>query len=753
MENLVLSGVITLLGVVGFTSCASSDDDNGNDPVIYSQDYGKGVVTQFVMNIGSADGSVTRSTAAIAQQASNYRGIDNIYLIPMNFEQTNTAGTPSSTNKVGGPEAAFSNNYYGTAWNTLIYKLDDIETVEQQDNTLKKIYSMTLPVGTNNFLFYGKAKRTLLSSTTLTSDENALNGKLDLTLSTTTTTTTESASAIKAELGKIAVEGALAPEAGLVDMLNAIANVSTTYADATVTWKGLSNTEMANKTLYETYRRFTTLSTTGTELRAGSAEAIRVTIQELYRTALAQSRYGESAKVQAVATAIRSKIAEYFDIYIAEVNSVSPFVAANKKSDADFNTKTGTGVYDYDLEYYLPYLKYTKGSTEKDDAYKARVNFPVYQGLPAGAARLAVNASNENPFSYNATTSIVDNNANDISKIKYPAELAYFTNSALRASDVSKEATAYPTGSADWDTDDKWQNSDATKNWEGKSEVTADTRAVAMKNNVLYGVSLLKSTVKLANLSANSNKMKDNRKTIFSDGITKDQEITIDSKSFILTGILVGGQPSQVGWDFLPTTGAAFDNVVYDRWLPSSDGVYAYPAFPDETYKRDKTATCCYLTNNATSADQTNTATSPNYTLLLDNYKTTNDKNVNVALEFINNTGTDFYGRDNLIPVGGTFYLVGKLTYTEPTDDQMAIIFNYSASGDYATRFPAYNVGRIFIQDHTVEANFTVSESALKNAYSTIPDLRTVQMLFGLSVDLTWRPGITYSDPIIFGDN
>lgn len=34
---------------------------------------------------------------------------------------------------------------------------------------------------------------------------------------------------------------------------------------------------------------------------------------------------------------------------------------------------------------------------------------------------------------------------------------------------------------------------------------------------------------------------------------------------------------------------------------------------------------------------------------------------VNFALEFTNNSGQAFYGKDGLVPVGGKFYLVGQL--------------------------------------------------------------------------------------------
>lgn len=43
--------------------------------------------------------------------------------------------------------------------------------------------------------------------------------------------------------------------------------------------------------------------------------------------------------------------------------------------------------------------------------------------------------------------------------------------------------------------------------------------------------------------------------------------------------------------------------------------------------------------------------------------------------------------------------------------------------------------------------NETTGESPIKtlqNAYVTIPDLRSSQLSFGLSVDLEWRPGMEF---------
>ena len=47
------------------------------------------------------------------------------------------------------------------------------------------------------------------------------------------------------------------------------------------------------------------------------------------------------------------------------------------------------------------------------------------------------------------------------------------------------------------------------------------------------------------------------------------------------------------------------------------------------------------------------------------------------------------------------------------------------------------------MQDYTTVANLTIK--SLKNAYSTVPDLRSIQLNLGLSVDLTWQSGLTFN--------
>ncbi|MBQ8099347.1 MAG: hypothetical protein IJ244_07480 [Bacteroidaceae bacterium] len=214
--------------------------------------------------------------------------------------------------------------------------------------------------------------------------------------------------------------------------------------------------------------------------------------------------------------------------------------------------------------------------------------------------------------------------------------------------------------------------------------------------------------------------MEANRNGIIGDSNQTD----IAGNAMQVTGILIGGQPHEVGWKMIQEGSDAsvtFSDVIYDKDVQYGSA----------------------LTTSQSDA---------NYTMVFDNYTnkltpTTEQPDVLFALE-IKNGNQDFYGAKNMIPKNSTFYIVGKLSLSTAVGD----ITNYPAG----YRIPYVNAGsettttikRVFIQDHTTVANITISKDALKGAYSTIPDLISTQVVFGLSVDLKWKQGLTFS-PVI----
>lgn len=309
--------------------------------------------------------------------------------------------------------------------------------------------------------------------------------------------------------------------------------------------------------------------------------------------------------------------------------------------------------------------------------------FPRNLNLPDGVAALSWNTG-ESKFAYSAPGNDLFSTGNTINykKICYPAELSYFVNTKTMVSnnDMSNlnEFPSY----------ENWiKNTGA--DWQGKKftedAVTNSTKTVGLKDPVQYSVAVLKSTVK-----CDAAKLEDNAKQ--AGKLEANQQITVPTDGFPVTGILIGGQPESVDWKYEPTT-EAFANTIYDQNM-----------------------------NGIITAGTT--ASTPNYTLVFDN-KSTDKKTVFVTIELENKSGMDFYGNDGIIPKDAKFYLVGKLDPDATT----------------GTTNPN-TVDRVFVQDHITTANFTIKD--LKKAYNCIPDLRTSGINVGLAVDLTWQNGITF---------
>ena len=314
--------------------------------------------------------------------------------------------------------------------------------------------------------------------------------------------------------------------------------------------------------------------------------------------------------------------------------------------------------------------------------------FPNDLGLPDGAAKGSFN--DEGVFTYaqkGIPAATTGDNALDYTKVTYPASLNYYVETPVKASDDAIENLNTTDG---WPSYENWNKSDyqwPTNKW--GDEVTNNTRSIALKNAIQYAVASLQT-----NVSVTQQVLYDNAKA--KGGMLNDQTINVSSNGFKLTGILIGGQPSVVGYDYTPTTATnvEFDRTVYDRAMNEAE-------------------------NSITSQ-----AGTTNYTLVLEGQ---DDAPVYVTLELENKTGVDFYGADGLVPNGSKFYLIGQLNPTETGNSN------------------PNNLTKVFKKDYKTTANMRIGETSLKKAYNTIPDLRSTQISLGLAVDLTWQNGITFS--------
>lgn len=330
----------------------------------------------------------------------------------------------------------------------------------------------------------------------------------------------------------------------------------------------------------------------------------------------------------------------------------------------------------------------------KNNCIKVSGDFPRGLFLPDGVVRVKFDDTT-NSFTFVTTTAGTTTTSSDLIDYKtvtYPSELAYFVSSPIKTSTTDKSKVTDLPQYNDWLA--------GTENiWNGYGDIVQNsTLFVALQNPVQYGVACLKSSIKCSSTS-----LEDNAKAKISS--ESNNIITVNDKSFPVTGILIGGQPEGVKWNFEPAStiqSRDFKYTIYDKDM--NDG-------------------------NTFTAKAVETRTLPyNYTLVLDNKDTSSEgatqSNVNVVIELENKAG-DFYGADGLIPKGSKFYLAGTLDLSKN---------NKTEDGK--------KLDHVFIKDHTTVANFTIVD--LKKAYNCIPDLRTSKINVGLAVDLSWQKGITF---------
>ena len=293
--------------------------------------------------------------------------------------------------------------------------------------------------------------------------------------------------------------------------------------------------------------------------------------------------------------------------------------------------------------------------------------YPQSIGLPDGAAviRWAKNETTDKyEFSVRTTTTTLDN-INGINRYTYPAELMFFADSPIRTSAEEVTKKNYQDNTKTWDAFlDTYYN--------GSTAVNTNTKAVAVKNPIQYGVAKLDLT--LTGMSAT---LKD----------AKEETVTnANMTTMPLTGVIIGGQHT-VGFNMKPQ-GAQTD----------VDGRFIYETTVDAT-------------NLATEGYKTST-------LVLQSY---DNEKVPVILEFENNTGQAFTGKDGTVYPGARFYLIAMI---DPAG---------KGTGAYANR--------VFTQDYTTTMSMSVT--SLAKAYTCMPDLLAPRLEIGVQVVTKWIQATT----------
>ena len=238
------------------------------------------------------------------------------------------------------------------------------------------------------------------------------------------------------------------------------------------------------------------------------------------------------------------------------------------------------------------------------------LTYPRDLGLPDGAVQLKYDDATH-AFSYatseadGGSSITVGSSAAKISDYVYPSALYYWAESPIL---TSSEVVS-----------DRY-----TTNWEtclglytgGGTAVDANTRSIALKNEINYAVARLDLS---AWFDAQSGTVKDN--------VGNNVDVTTTTGGMNLVGLLVGGQ-KDLTYNFSTPVANAAEKSVYDAAITS------------------------------TALGETTTTTILARTLLLE---TAVDSKIRFALELENNTGNSFVGIDGTVPEGGRFYLIGEL--------------------------------------------------------------------------------------------
>ena len=740
-----LMSAIALAGAVGLSACSSSKDDVGEVNPGYNQANGE-VPVQFVFNVAAGSGHASTRQSAYATQANpvsdvnNFRGIEGAHVMCFTKDHPNANnGERISSAAAEGVTVA--------AKDFDMARVVAEKTLSTTNST--RVLEMSLPMKTNTMVFYGKA------ITPQTDDSKDIYGHLDESdgynvdndlfktsfhlgkrLSGTDKVKLEKIESLMAAVltcimetdrGNDAVSKSTpVPTIGgniyafdieadfMPNMKWSELNTGNGKSPITgFTGDDLSPLELK---LAKAYKEMTTIHTA--ELRNGSGPALIATITDLW-TIVNSVRYAlPTSKAEALAKHLADRINTEIGKYFAGTvpNDGGPVKDVTIKSVNDLKTALSSDAYWPSTAGDKP-SNFDEIDEESEYALLDLQKFPASFHLPQGATHLKFDTTRK-LFSYavNFNSSAAGGGTFTVEDYYFPAELLYFGNSPIRVSNDVHEAKDYPKTTTTWDTD-PWTG------WTAGSEVASSTRSVAMMNDINYGTALLETIVSYPNDISDTKPLYDNNKFIQKRDYNVDEanhEIVPSDQSYLsLIGVLVGGQYPRVGWNFLPAL---------------KEGDRQGYIYDDEIVKD--------------ANEKTKVPTQSNYTLVFDNYNSssTQDK-VYVALEFQNNLGFGFFGKDNLIPDGSNFYLIGEL---DPTSGTFSNCTTHDPLPPYATT--EAEVKRVFMQDHKTTVNFKIGQYSLQYAYLNIPDLRSSSVTLGLSVDLSWSQGIDFGSVVIGGD-
>lgn len=275
LKSFALMTGIALTGITALTACSSSDLDE--ERVVYDDHGQAGVKSEFVISIPRKVVSVTRMSDYVTQSsgsASQFRGIDNLRLIP--FASEPAAGSTKLAD---------------------IIKLTPVANLDQAGSDNYKVYSeQFVPIGTSNFLFYGRAIANTEEEEVSSMDDKFKYGILNVSGLTDDTFTTPSNITFSLEQINIS-EAAQAGNATGQNIVQLLTDLAQTGADdATAPNHKWSTTN--NLILGTLYKKFTGVTTS-------SSHTLSIILSKVYNACM---QIPSTADAYKLATAIKSNV-------------------------------------------------------------------------------------------------------------------------------------------------------------------------------------------------------------------------------------------------------------------------------------------------------------------------------------------------------------------------------------------------------------------------------------------------------------
>ena len=414
-----------------------------------------------------------------------------------------------------------------------------------------------------------------------------------------------------------------------------------TEDEVTVSWKDANDAW-----LQLLYTNFINQNDLGTNIiMPGSARNVKAFVSILYRR-LAAMNYNDATIEKAIVNDILNRIT----------------TGVTYEGEGDALTVTSLGTYD---------------------------SYPNDLDLPDGAAAVLwdMTADGNKGAFVPQTVTTLDAPINTINRFAYPPELYYYSNSRIKTSNTEILESDYGTYQS-------WSDALANQYPYDDAVVSGDTKAVAIKEPLQYGVAHLSATI-----ASTSSSLAD------ADG----NLIEVGATSFPVTGIIICGQ-RPVDFEFKVKTTATGETTgdelfIYDRHFGGSP----YLKFGDS-------------------------ASGPFETLALQNE---DGKDVTIMLELENQSDKNFKGEDGIVYKGTKFYLTGQVKLSGGSDTSVSA----SEKDDVKKR--------VFTQDHTTTV--TMKVQTLAHAYNVMPNILSGRLAIGVDIKLDWV-GTTPTTVILTGE-